>query len=388
MLDDVSDSESLAGSGRAEKYLVRCSSVNPVDKFHDCLGLVAGGLVGCVELEGRHGTDYTYARAARLAGCYHCRAMALTAKLLVVLGATAVGKTAYSSDLAAALNGEVVSADSRYLYRGLDIGTAKPSMEEMARVPHHLIDVTTPDKPWSLAVYKREATRAIEEIHACGRLPLLVGGTGQYVRAVVEGWTIPPQPKNEELRADLQATSLQPGGGEALHGQLAALDPDAAAGIDPRNLRRVIRALEVCLLTGQSFSAQRTKSLPSYDVFMLGLNMPRPQLYARIDKRIDAMLAAGWVDEVRGLVKRGYDWNLPAMSALGYRQIGACLRGEIDLLQATRSIQRASRRLVRKQATWFHAEDARIQWYDLGEAALPAMKKDIAAWLAERQDAA
>ncbi len=314
--------------------------------------------------------------------------MALSPNLLVVVGATAVGKTAYSVELAAALNGEVVSADSRYLYSGLDIGTAKPSKEEMERVPHHLIDATTPDKPWSLAVYKREATRAIEEIHAHGRLPLLVGGTGQYVRAIVEGWTIPPRPENEELRADLQATSLQPGGGEVLRRRLAALDPDAAAAIDPHNLRRVIRALEVCLLTGRSFSAQRTKSLPPYDVFMLGLNMPRPQLYARIDKRIDAMLAAGWVDEVRGLVKRGYDWNLPAMSALGYRQIGACLRGEIDLLQATRSIQRASRRLVRKQATWFRAEDARIQWYDLGEAALPAMKKDIAAWLAERQDAA
>ncbi len=382
------DRESLASSGGAEKHLVRRISVNAVDNFRDCLWLVAGRLVGCAELEGRHGTDYTRARAARPAECYHSRAMALTANLLVVVGATAVGKTACSLDLAAALNGEVVSADSRYLYRGLDIGTAKPSMEEMARVPHHLIDVTTPDKPWSLAVYKREATRAIEEIYARGRLPLLVGGSGQYVRAIVEGWTIPPRPENDELRVDLQATSLQPGGREALRGRLAALDPDAAAAIDPRNLRRVIRALEVCLLTGRPFSAQLTKSLPSYDVFMLGLNMPRSQLYARIDKRIDAMLAAGWVDEVRGLVKWGYDWNLPAMSALGYRQIGAHLRGEIDLLQATRRIQRASRRLVRKQAAWFRAEEVRIQWYDFGEPALPAMKKDIAAWLAERQAAA
>ncbi len=314
--------------------------------------------------------------------------MALSPNLLVVVGATAVGKTAYSVELAAALNGEVVSADSRYLYSGLDIGTAKPSKEEMERVPHHLIDATTPDKPWSLAVYKREATRAIEEIHAHGRLPLLVGGTGQYVRAIVEGWTIPPRPENEELRADLQAILQQPGGEEALRGRLAALDPDAAAVIDPRNLRRVIRALEVCLMTGRPFSTQRAKKLPSYDVFMLGLNMPRLQLYARIDKRIDAMLAAGWEDEVRGLVKLGYDWKLPAMSALGYRQIGACLRGEIDLPQATRMIKRASRRLVRKQAAWFRSEDARIHWYDLSEAALLAMKKDIAAWLGERQAAA
>ncbi len=302
-------------------------------------------------------------------------------KLLVIVGPTAVGKTSYSLDLALKLCGEVVSADSRYLYCGMDIGTAKPGMEEMANVPHHLIDVTVPDKPWSLAEYKRAATHAIEDIQARGRLPLMVGGTGQYVHSVVEGWRIPPRAKDDALRARLQATVQKPGGAERLYEQLAGLDPISAARIDRRNVRRVIRAIEVCLLTGRPFSAQRGKSPPSYDLFVLGLTMPRAQLYARIDARIDAMLRGGWVDEVRRLVKRGYGWNLPAMSALGYREIGAHLRGEIDLPETKRRIQRASRRLVRKQDSWFRFESENITWYSVNEAALDAMEEDIGAWV-------
>lgn len=306
--------------------------------------------------------------------------MERTAKLLVIVGPTAVGKTAYSLYLATKLGGEVVSADSRYLYRGMDIGTAKPGVEEMGKVPHHLIDVTVPDKPWSLAEYKRAATQVIEEIQARGRLPLLVGGTGQYVHSVLEGWRIPPRPEGDEIRAGLQATVRTPGGAEALYQQLAALDPKAAVKIDRRNVRRVIRALEVCLLTGRPFSAQRGKTPPRYDVFVLGLTMPRAELYACIDARIDAMLRAGWVDEVRRLLKRGYGWNLPAMSALGYREIGAHLRGEIDLSETKRRIQRASRRLVRRQASWFRLENEVITWYSVNDAAPSAMEGDIAAW--------
>lgn len=306
--------------------------------------------------------------------------MGRTARLLVIVGSTAVGKTAYSLQLAASLNGEVVSADSRYLYRGMDIGTAKPNSDEMSRVSHHLIDVANPDEPWSLAKYKRAAMYAIEDIQTRGRLPLLVGGSGQYVVAIVEGWNIPPRPEDDVLRSQLQETLREPGGSEALREQLAALDPESAATIDIHNARRVIRALEVCILTGRPFSAQRGKSPPPYDVFVLGLSMPRPQLYARIDERINDMLNAGWVEEVRRLVERGYGWNLPAMSAIGYRQIGEHLRGEIDLREAARRIQVASRRLVRRQAAWFSSKYRGVRWYTVGEGALEVIKADIAAW--------
>ena len=306
--------------------------------------------------------------------------MVRRARLLVIIGPTAVGKTAYSLELAAVLNGEVVSADSRYLYRGMDIGTAKPSVDEMERVPHHLINVTTPDDPWSLAKYKRAATRGIEDIQARGRLPVLVGGTGQYVHAILEGWNIPPRPDDDGLRAQLQETAGEQGGAEVLRERLASLDPDAAASIDTRNVRRLIRALEVCVLTGRPFSEQRGKSPPSYEVFVIGLSIPREQLFVRIDARIDAMFRAGWVEEVRRLLKRGYDWNLPAMSALGYRQIGSYLLGDIDLTEARLKIQRATRRMVRRQAAWFRIDDAGIHWYEVNETALPKIKRDIDAW--------
>lgn len=306
--------------------------------------------------------------------------MSRTARLLVIVGPTAVGKTAYSLELAASLNGEVVSADSRYLYRGMDIGTAKPNADEMSRVCHHLIDVANPDDPWSLARYKRAATYAIEDIQARGMLPLLVGGSGQYVVAILEGWKIPPRSENNVIRSQLQETLREPGGMEALRKQLTVLDPESAATIDIHNSRRVIRALEVCILTGRPFSAQRGKTPPPYDVFVLGLNMPRPKLYARIDERIDDMLRAGWVDEVHRLVERGYGWNLPAMSALGYTQIGEHLRGEIDIREATHRIQAASRRLVRRQMSWFRSHFRDIHWHTVGEGALEAMKSDIASW--------
>ena len=306
--------------------------------------------------------------------------MGRTARLLVIVGATAVGKTAYSLELAALLNGEVVSADSRYLYRGMNIGTAKPNADEMSRVRHHLIDVANPDDPWSLAKYKRAATHAIEDIQARGRLPLLVGGSGQYVVAILEGWNIPPRSENSVLRSQLEETLREPGGLEGLRSQLALLDPESAATIDIHNSRRIIRALEVCILTGRPFSAQRGKTPPPYDVFVLGLNMPRPKLYARIDERIDDMLRSGWVDEVHMLVERGYGWNLPAMSALGYTQIGEHLRGEIDLLEATRRIKAASRRLVRRQTSWFRSHFRNTHWYTVGDGALEVMKSDITAW--------
>jgi len=290
----------------------------------------------------------------------------------VIVGPTAVGKTAISIQLAERLDGEIVSADSRYLYRGMDIGTAKPSHAERARVPHHLIDVTTPDKPWALTTFQAAALAAIRDIHACGRLPLLVGGTGQYIRAVIEGWQVPPGNPSGELRAALE-TVLAHDGVEALAARLAAVDPESAARLDLRNPRRVIRALEVALTTGASFVGQRRKSPPPFSAATIGLTLPRPELYARIDARVEAMLNAGLVDEVRALAAQGYGWDLPALSALGYKQIGQYLRGECDLPEAARRIKSETREFVRRQANWFKPADPGIKWFDAARTPVEEM---------------
>ncbi len=241
--------------------------------------------------------------------------------LVVIVGPTGVGKTEISISLAERVNAEIISADSRLFYRGMDIGTAKPTPEERARVPHHLIDVADPDDAWSLARFQRAAGSQIMEIHQRGNLPMLVGGTGQYVMAVVQGWQIPQVKPDPRLRQTLQDWSEEVGA-EGLHQRLAVLDPDAAEKIDPSNLRRTIRALEVTLASGVRFSAQRgISNQPPYQVLKLGLSRPRGELYRRIDQRVEQMLAAGFVDEVGGLLSRGYPGDLPTFSAIGYRQV-------------------------------------------------------------------
>lgn len=297
--------------------------------------------------------------------------------LLVLVGPTAVGKTATAIALANELQAEIISADSRYLYRGLDIGTAKPTVAERAQVPHHLIDVTTPDQPWSLAQYQAAAYAAIQDILARGKLPLLVGGTGQYIHALTEGWEIPPSPDTSAVRQTLEKT-LAEAGLAALVAQLQAVDPTSAAQVDVRNPRRVVRALEVALVTGASFVAQRRKTPPPYRIYTGGLGLPRPQLYARVDARIDAMLAAGLVAEVQGLVAQGYGWELPALSALGYKQIGAYLRGECSLETAVQNLRRDTRTLVRRQANWFKPTDPNIHWVTAAENAAAQLQ----AWWA------
>lgn len=282
--------------------------------------------------------------------------------LLVLVGPTAVGKTAAAIELAEQLNGEIVSADSRYLYIGMDIGTAKPTPAERVRVPHHLVDVTTPDKPWTLAQVQAAALEAIITLQARGKLPLLVGGTGQYIRAITEGWQAPPE-GNPQVRLELEQ-EFQKHGVKVLVERLHAIDPVSAEKVDLKNPRRVIRALEVALTTGESFISQRRKHPPPFHTLTLGLTRPRPALYARIDARVDEMLRAGLLAEVRALVDRGYGWELPAMSALGYRQIGDYLRGECNLAQAVQNIKRDTRRFVRRQANWFKPTDPAIRWFD------------------------
>lgn len=299
----------------------------------------------------------------------------------VLVGPTAVGKTAAALALAQHWPIEIISADSRYLYRGLDIGTAKPSPAERAAVPHHLIDVTTPDQPWSLSQYQAAANAALASTVGRGRLPVLVGGTGQYVRAVVEGWQPPPGDPTGETRAELERV-LADDGLPALVARLRAVDPASAAQVDLRNPRRVLRALEVATLTGESFVAQRTRAAPPYRFVWLGLTLPRPELYARIDARVDGMVAAGFVAEVKGLVAQGYGWDLPAMSALGYRQIGAYLRGECSLSAAVELIKRDTRQFVRRQASWFRPTDPKIRWFpahaDVASTLAAALAAEVA----------
>ncbi len=301
--------------------------------------------------------------------------------LVVLLGPTAVGKTALSLQLAERLDGNIISADSRLFYRGMEIGTAKPTPAERARAPHYLIDVTTVDRPWSLAQFKRAAAEAIAHSHKTSRLPLLVGGTGQYIRAVVEGWDLPQGTPDAALRDELEAFARQHGAG-ALHARLRELNPAAAGRIDARNVRRVVRALEVALTSPASFSQGQARSGSPYRVLQVGLTRPRPELYARIDARIREMFAAGLVAEVRALAAQGYDWNLPAMSAIGYRQVGAYLRGEITLAEAERQMQRATRRFVRMQANWFRTGDPSIRWFNAAEDAAEAIETAIRRWLA------
>lgn len=287
-----------------------------------------------------------------------------TRPLIAIVGPTAVGKTELSIRLAERFHGEIVSADSRLIYVGLDIGTAKPTPEEQARVPHHLIDVTTPDRPLSLAEYMHMAYAVINDILARRRVPFLVGGTGQYVWAVLEGWQVPEVPPDEALRARLEAEA-QEKGPDALYRRLLELDPAAADLIDPRNVRRVIRALEVIHHTGRPFTEQRRKSPPPYDTLIIGLTRPRDDLYRRIDLRIERMLAQGLVDEVRRLLEAGYDPNLPALTGIGYRQIVAYLQGRCTLEEAIQAIRKATRRYVRHQYNWFRLNDPRIWWVDV-----------------------
>jgi len=303
---------------------------------------------------------------------------------VAIVGPTAVGKTRLSLRLAQEFGGEIVSADSRQVYRGMDIGTAKPTLEERACVPHHLIDVVTPDESFTLAQYQELAYGAIGDVLARGKLPFLVGGTGQYVKAVVEGWGIPRVPPNEELRAELYRQA-EIEGEEALHARLREVDPEAAERIDPRNVRRVVRALEVYLEAGQPISQLQRKNPPPYRILQIGLTMERQELYRRIDERVDRMIEAGLVEEVRGLVEQGHGYDLPSMSGLGYQQIGLYLRGQVGLEEAIQLIKRHTRRFVRHQYNWWRLDDEAIRWFDVLREPYGEIRDRVAAFLASRR---
>jgi tRNA dimethylallyltransferase len=282
--------------------------------------------------------------------------------LITIVGPTGVGKTALAIELAEPLNGEIVSADSRQIYRGMDIGTGKPMPDQLARARHHLIDVVDPDQSYTLAEYQADAYAAINDIFARGRQPLLVGGTGLYVRAVTEGLQIPAVPPNAGLRAQLEDRAAQEGS-DRLYDELKQVDPEAAAKIDPRNVRRTIRALEVYRSTGEKFSTAGKTEPPPFAVRRLGLTLPRAELYRRVDARVDEMIARGWLDEMRVLAAK-YERARPALSSLGYPQMGAVLHGEMTIEQATQDIKHHTHRFIRHQYAWFRPADPRIVWFD------------------------
>lgn len=268
----------------------------------------------------------------------------------MVAGPTAVGKTAVGIELAVRFGGEVVNADSRYLYRGLDIGTAKPSHAERRGVRHHLIDVVAPDEAMSLATFQDLALAAIADTLTRGHVPLLVGGTPLYVNAVIEGWRIPRVPPDPAFRAALEAEAARVGL-PVLTARLATVDPVAAAR-SGANLRRVIRALEIFQATGQPMSDVEGKGPRPFRTLELGLTMPRDRLYRAIDARVDDQILGGLVEEVQGLLAGGLSPDAPAMSSLGYRQLVPYLHGDVTLAAAIARIKADTHRYVRHQETW------------------------------------
>jgi tRNA dimethylallyltransferase len=286
--------------------------------------------------------------------------------MIAVVGPTASGKTALAIKLARRFNGEIVSADSRQVYRGMDIGTAKPTKAEMRAVPHHLIDIKDPDEEYAVAEYKRDAVAAIHEILARKKVPILVGGTGLYVKTVLENLDIPHVPARPALRKKIEK-EIEKKGLDEVFKKLIALDPEAAYVVDPKNPRRVVRALEVALATGRPFTAQRLKQEPLFETLVLGLDPPPAILRKKMDRRVDAMMKAGLIKEVKRLVKR-YGEHEKAFDAIGYREIIGYLNGVMPLAEAAAAMRLNTRRYAKRQMTWF-GKDESVHWVKDGKEA-------------------
>jgi len=284
--------------------------------------------------------------------------------LVAIVGPTGAGKSQLAIRLAQTFNGEIVSADSRQVYHYMDIGTAKPSPEELALIPHHLINIVNPDEDFSLAQYQQLAYRAIADIQQRNKLALLVGGSGQYVWSVLEGWGIPQVPPDPEFRHSLEEKAAKLGK-DKLYQELIKVDPMAAQRIDPRNVRRVIRALEVYRGTETPISQLQYKKTPLFSALIIGLTTDRGELYHRINLRVDLMIKQGLVAEVDRLINMGYDLSLPAMSSIGYKQIGMFRKGKITLATAIEQIKYETHRIARHQYAWFQLKDNRIKWFDI-----------------------
>jgi tRNA dimethylallyltransferase len=301
--------------------------------------------------------------------------------LLAIGGPTGVGKSAFAIHLARAFRGEIVTADSRQVYRGMDVGTDKPPAYARQGIPHHLIDLADPDEHFTLAAYQRAAYAVIEAIQARGGLPLLVGGTPLYLAAVLDGWRMPEVAPDPRVRAALEARAAAEGPAR-LHAELAERDPAAAARILPGNARRLVRALEVIYLTGRPFSEQQTKEPPPYRVGRLALGAERAELHRRVDARVDREVADGLVEEAAALHAGGYGWALPSMTGLGYRQFAPYLQGTATLAEAMQQLKWDTHAFVRHQYTWFR-RDPRCVWIDTTAGApLGEVEQRVRRWLA------
>jgi len=304
----------------------------------------------------------------------------MTDCLIAIVGPTAVGKSRTAIEIALAFGGEIINADSRQVYWHMDIGTSKPTPEERRRVAHHLFDIVDPNDDFNLAAYQELAVRTIRSVQERGRIPLLVGGSGMYVWAVVENWRIPEVPPNAAFRRDMEEKARQEGG-SSLYEELRRVDPETAAKIAPTNIRRLVRALEIYQAAGSPPSEVRRKLMPLFQTKVIGLTMERALLYEAINARVDKMIELGFIDEVKGLIERGYGTKLPAMSGIGYREIAAHLRGEMSLTAAVERIKTETHRFARHQYAWFRLSDRRIAWFgqdDCPQGPVEAVRRFLA----------
>jgi len=292
-------------------------------------------------------------------------------KLIVILGPTASGKSELALYLAKKFNGYIISADSRQIYKYMDIGTAKPCQAQSAKrkaqnyiniedIPHYMIDIINPDQEFTVADYQKQVYSILNSRFKVqdSKLPFLVGGTGLYISSIIDGLKIPRVPPDKTLRKKLNKFSVQ-----KLFLKLKDLDPKLAKTIDKKNKRRLIRALEVCIKTGRPMSAQIKKELSSFDILKIGIKLPKKELHKQIDKRVDQMIKKGLVEEVKKLHQKGYGWSLPSMSGLGYKEIGLYLQGKISLNEAIKLIKLHTRQYAKRQMTWFK-RDRRIKWVE------------------------
>ena len=314
----------------------------------------------------------------------------MTRRLIAVVGPTATGKTSLAIELARRFGGaqtggrppEIIGADSRQVYRHMDIGTAKPTPVERSRARHHLIDVVDPDEPFSLGQWLELAQAALEDVWSRGRQPLLVGGTGQYVWGLLEGWRVPRVPPQPEFRRRMEERDSA-----ALFDEVRRVDLPAAERIGPRNRRRLIRALEVYEATGRPISYWQAKEPPEFETLLIGLRLPRDELYRRIDQRVGRMIAAGLMEEARRLLAMGYSRGLPSMSGIGYKEACAHLAGEMTLDEAAARIKTETHRLARHQNAWFKADDPRIRWLDAAEeGVLEEAERLVGEFLGEKAE--
>lgn len=289
-------------------------------------------------------------------------------KTVVIGGPTASGKTAIAIEVALRTNGEIINADSMQVYRGMDIGTAKPTADDQRKVPFHLIDLIEPDQLFTAAQWKHLAESEISAIRSRGRTPILCGGTGMYLRALLRNWTMAEQPRDVSLRRKLENDAAN-FGAPALHRRLALLDPETANRLHPNDAHRIVRALEVCIGTGTALSVYHSRDQESeqdrepFEARVYAPDLPREQLYERIDARVDSMMEEGLEGEVNGLIACGFGMDLPAMKSLGYKEMCSYLKGDVTRQAAVEQMKASTRRYAKRQITWFRAE-AGITWID------------------------